>query len=237
MSRPEDRDRRNLPSPISHPTDRDRRNVPAQISRPKDRDQRNLPAQISHPTDRDRRNLPAQISHQTIGRGQTLLNHIRRLRAVAALTAVLLLSVASTRPAAGSPLQLALRVAAMAIVLLAVSESYRLIAAYIRGEDQRNTELADDARRSGVALAVNTLQHHIGNKLGATVGYSEMLVDDPRLPPDLRALARNALTSATAAAAVVHKLDQRLAAIELDHSVVGPADVLDVDASTTRCEK
>ena len=58
-----------------------------------------------------------------------------------------------------------------------------------------------------------------------------MLADDPRLPPDLKAQAHNVLSSAMAAAAVVHKLDKQLARIEVDRSVAGPA-VLDVDAST-----
>jgi hypothetical protein len=76
------------------------------------------------------------------------------------------------------------------------------------------------------------LQHHIGNELAVTVGYSEMLRDDPRLPPDAHAQAEKVMTSARAAAAVVHKLNKQLARMELERGVAGP-EVLDVDHDST----
>jgi len=105
------------------------------------------------------------------------------------------------------------------------------VLAGLRSEDGRDTDLAVVARRDGVALAVNTVQHHIGNKLAVTVGHSEMLADDPRLPPDAREQANKALASAMAAADVMHQLAHQLVRVELDTNVAGPA-LLDVDAST-----
>jgi hypothetical protein len=124
-------------------------------------------------------------------------------------------------------------VAGCAIVasILVACKSYWSIATYIRTAHQREGEVTQAARLDGVRLATTTLQHHIGNKLAVTVGYGEMLLDDPRLPPDLQEYAQKMLNSAMAAAAVVHKFDQQVIHIELDHRVTGPA-VLDVDGST-----
>jgi hypothetical protein len=115
--------------------------------------------------------------------------------------------------------------------LLAVSESYRSVAAYIGAERRREAEITDAARRDGANLAVNTLQHRIGNKLAVTVGYGEMLLDDGRLPPDLEVQVQKVLSSAREAAEVVQKLDSQLTRIEVDRALAGPA-VLDVEAST-----
>jgi hypothetical protein len=169
--------------------------------------------------------------------GQDLLHRVRRLRSIAALTSFVVLGVETIRVAAGQAVQpLALATGATAIIAFAVSESYRSIAVYIRTADRRETELANAARRDGVSLAANTLQHHIGNKLAVTVGYGEMLLDDPRLPPELQAQAQKVLSSAMDAAEVVHKLDKQLDHIELDDDVTGPR-VLDVDASTRNDEQ
>jgi hypothetical protein len=184
------------------------------------------------PVETDRHRLATPPLRRTITSGQQLLHRIRRFRAVAGLTSVVLLVVGSTRLAGGQAIQpLGLVIGTTAIFLFAVSESYRSIAAYIHTEDRRVTEVANAARRDGASLAVNTLQHHIGNKLAVTVGYGEMLLDDPRLPPDLQVHAQKVLSSAMAAAAVVHKLDKQLTRIEVDRGVTG-AEVLDVDAST-----
>jgi hypothetical protein len=171
-------------------------------------------------------------SRQTTTPGQHLLHHIRRLRSVVGLTSVILLVAESIRLAGGQGLRhFGLVTGATAIILLTVSASYRRIAAYIRAADRREAELTNAARRDGANLAVNTLQHRIGNKLAVTVGYSEMLLDDARLPSDLQAQAQKVLSSAMDAAEVVHKLDSQLTRIEVDHEVAGP-EVLDVEAST-----
>jgi hypothetical protein len=164
--------------------------------------------------------------------GQHVLHRIRRLRSLSALASLVLLVVGSVRVARGQAAQpLGLVTGAAAIIFVTVCASYRSIATYVRTADRREAEVADAARRDGANLAANTLQHHIGNKLAVTVGYSEMLLDDPRLPAELQGQLRNVLSSAMGAAAVVHKLDTQLARIEIDRSVAGP-EVLDVDAST-----
>jgi signal transduction histidine kinase len=185
---------------------------------------------LTHMSDTGRQHPVRAHSHRATTSGQHLLYRSRYLCPVAALTALVLLVVETIR--LGQPGQPpGLVIGAAATILLAVAASYGSVAAYIRKEQQREAELTDAARRDGVSLAVRTLQHRIGNKLAVTVGYGEMLLDDPRLPPDLKKLVHEILSSAMAAAAVVRKLDKQLARIELDRSVAGP-EVLDVDAST-----
>jgi GAF domain-containing protein len=62
------------------------------------------------------------------------------------------------------------------------------------------------ARLAGALLAARTAQHHLNNRLGVTVGYAELLLDDPRLPPDLREYVSEILTSALDAARTVDRL-------------------------------
>jgi hypothetical protein len=163
--------------------------------------------------------------------GQILLHRTRRLGWIAVLSGIMVL-VPFTHPTTEAITQsAALLPLAMTVVLLGACASYRGIAAYIRSEDRRRADLVDAARRDGVALTANTVRHHIGNKLAVAVGYSEMLADDPRLPPDVQAHAHKVLTSAMAAAAVVHKLDEQLVRVELDTSVAGPP-LLDLTASS-----
>jgi len=75
------------------------------------------------------------------------------------------------------------------------------------------------------------MRHHLGNKLGAAVGYSELLVGDPRLPHELEEQAQKIMASALAAVETVDKLQERIVRVELDASLAGPP-LLDVDAST-----
>jgi hypothetical protein len=92
-------------------------------------------------------------------------------------------------------------------------------------------ELLADVRLEGAQLALRTVRHVVSGRLAVVVGHSELLADDPRLPPDLRARAAQIATSAMAAAAVLRTLDDRLVDIHLDPTVAGPT-VLDVDRST-----
>jgi signal transduction protein with GAF and PtsI domain len=69
------------------------------------------------------------------------------------------------------------------------------------------------ARLSWALLAARTAQHHLNNQLGVTVGYADMLANDPRLPADLRAYAAEILTSAMDAAETVDRL-RRLTRLE-----------------------
>ena len=62
------------------------------------------------------------------------------------------------------------------------------------------------ARLAGAMLAARTAQHHLNNQLALTIGYADMLAQDPRLPDDLRDYAAEILTSAQEAAETVDKL-------------------------------
>ena len=62
------------------------------------------------------------------------------------------------------------------------------------------------ARLAGAMLAARTAQHHLNNQLAVTIGYADLLVQDARLPSDLRAYASEILASAQDAAETVDRL-------------------------------
>jgi hypothetical protein len=74
--------------------------------------------------------------------------------------------------------------------------------------DAADTRLEDQARLEGVRLAARTLEHHLTNHLTLTVGYAELIAEDPELPERLREMARQVLESAMAAVDSVRRLRQ-----------------------------
>src|SRR5260370_13506074 len=60
----------------------------------------------------------------------------------------------------------------------------------------------------GVRLAARTLEHHLTNHLTLTVGYAELIAEDPELPERLRDMARLVLESAQAAVDSVRRMRQ-----------------------------
>jgi signal transduction histidine kinase len=62
------------------------------------------------------------------------------------------------------------------------------------------------ARLNGALLAARTAQHLLNNQLGVTIGYADMLVNDPRLPDDMREYAGEILRSSLEAARTVDQL-------------------------------
>ena len=74
--------------------------------------------------------------------------------------------------------------------------------------DIPSTELEDQARLEGVRLAARTLEHHLTNHLTLTVGYAELIAEDPELPERLRSMAVQVLESAQAAVESVRRLRQ-----------------------------
>src|SRR5262245_52972112 len=72
--------------------------------------------------------------------------------------------------------------------------------------DHDVAELAAQARLDGVRLAARTLEHHLTNHLTLTVGYAELIAEDPELPERLRDMARQVLDSAMAAVDSVRRL-------------------------------
>lgn len=74
--------------------------------------------------------------------------------------------------------------------------------------DEEATRLQDGTMLDGVRLAARTLEHHITNHLTLTVGYAELIVEDPELPERLRDMARLVLESAISAVEVVRHMRQ-----------------------------
>src|SRR5919199_1442855 len=64
----------------------------------------------------------------------------------------------------------------------------------------------EDATLAGVRLAARTLEHHLTNSLTLTIGYAELLAEDPQLPEHLQEMARQVLESAQACVDVVRRL-------------------------------
>src|ERR1700716_403424 len=60
----------------------------------------------------------------------------------------------------------------------------------------------------GVRLAARTLEHHLTNHLTLTVGYAELIAEDPELPERLRDMAQQVLESAQAAVDSVRRMRQ-----------------------------
>ena len=59
-----------------------------------------------------------------------------------------------------------------------------------------------------VRLAARTLEHHLTNHLTLTVGYAELIAEDPEVPERLREMARQVLESALAAVDSVRRMRQ-----------------------------
>jgi len=106
---------------------------------------------------------------------------------------------------------------------------FRLVSRYVGREHEREEQLAQAARIEGATLANRTVRHHVGNKLAAAVGYSELLADDPRLPEELEMQAHKIIESAMAAAEAIDRLRRPIVRVELDTSVAGPP-LLDIDS-------
>src|SRR5438128_11665756 len=74
--------------------------------------------------------------------------------------------------------------------------------------DEELSRLEDQARLEGVRLAARTLEHHLTNHLTLTVGYAELIAEDPELPERLRDMAHQVLESAQAAVDSVRRMRQ-----------------------------
>lgn len=88
------------------------------------------------------------------------------------------------------------------------------------------------SRLDGVLLAARTAEHELNNRLALAVGYAELLAADPRLPEELREIAREAQRGAFEASRVV---DQMARTTRLAERTWGPdlAPTLDLERSTT----
>ena len=88
-------------------------------------------------------------------------------------------------------------------------------------EDDELTRLAEQARLEGVRLAARTLEHHLTNHLTLTVGYAELIAEDPELPERLREMARQVLESAQAAVESVRRMRQVDSVSLIDQGIPG----------------
>ena len=68
--------------------------------------------------------------------------------------------------------------------------------------------LGEQARLEGVQLAARTLEHVLSNHLTLTIGYAELLAEDPELPERLRDMARQVLDNAQGCVEVIRRLRQ-----------------------------
>jgi hypothetical protein len=74
--------------------------------------------------------------------------------------------------------------------------------------DEDTVRLDEQSKLEGVRLAARTLEHHLTNHLTLTVGYAELIAEDPELPERLREMARQVLESAQAAVDSVRRMRQ-----------------------------
>lgn len=89
-------------------------------------------------------------------------------------------------------------------------------------DDEADTEiLLAEARLDGVRLAARTLEHHLTNHLTLTVGYAELIAEDPELPERLREMAQQVLESAHAAVDSVRRMRQVDAIRLVDQGIPG----------------
>ncbi|MDQ6670070.1 MAG: hypothetical protein M3069_04880 [Chloroflexota bacterium] len=87
--------------------------------------------------------------------------------------------------------------------------------------DFETVRLEDQARLDGVRLAARTLEHHLTNHLTLTVGYAELIAEDPELPERLRDMAHLVLESAQAAVERVRRMRQVESVVLVDHGTPG----------------
>src|SRR5579859_5787963 len=88
-------------------------------------------------------------------------------------------------------------------------------------EADEELSLEDQARLDGVRLAARTLEHHLTNHLTLTVGYAELIAEDPELPERLRHMAHIVLESAQAAVERVRRLRQINSVTLIDVGIPG----------------
>src|SRR5581483_8902223 len=87
--------------------------------------------------------------------------------------------------------------------------------------DEELSALEDQARLEGVRLAARTMEHHLTNHLTLTVGYAELIAEDPELPERLRQMALQVLESAQAAVDSVRRMRQIEEVILIDQGTPG----------------
>jgi hypothetical protein len=132
-----------------------------------------------------------------------LLRRVKRLIWFALVACVALIGTLETSQE--FPQQLSERLA-LAVILVASWAVVIQVSIYLRGEGARRAAESEAARLEGARITASAMQDRIANKLSLTVGYTEFLVTDPRLPDDLREQAQRAMDGARAAAEQMSEL-------------------------------
>jgi hypothetical protein len=132
-----------------------------------------------------------------------VLRRIKRLIWFALVACVALIGTLETQDQL--PQQLSMRLA-LGVILVASWAVVMQVTMYLRTEDERRAADSEAARLEGARLTASAMQDRIANKLSLTVGYTEFLVTDPRLPEDLREHAQRAMDGAKAAAEQMSEL-------------------------------
>src|SRR5579864_2967729 len=132
-----------------------------------------------------------------------LLRRVKRLIWFALVACVAL--IGTLEGAQDVPEQLSTRLA-LAVILVASWAILTHVTVYLRAEDVRRAAESEAARLEGARLTASAMQDRIANKLSLTVGYTEFLLIDPRLPEDLRQHAQRAMDGARAAAEQMSEL-------------------------------
>ena len=101
----------------------------------------------------------------------------------------------------------------------------------LRARAATEQQLAEAARLDGMLLAARTLQHQMNNQLGVTVGYAELLAQDPSLSSEQREMAQTAMQGAERASALLNRL-RTLTRLDLLHVGAPDGPVLELQPST-----
>lgn len=132
-----------------------------------------------------------------------VLRRVKRLIWFALVACVAL--IGSLETSQELPHQLSVQLA-LGVILIASWAIVMHITVYLRAEDARRAAESEAARLEGARMTASAMQDRIANKLSLTVGYTEFLVTDPRLPEDLREQAQRAMDGARAAAEQMSEL-------------------------------
>jgi hypothetical protein len=144
-----------------------------------------------------------------------VLRRIKRLTWFALVACVALIGTLETTQ--DLPYQVSTRLA-LAVILVASWAIVVHVSIYLRAQDARRIAESEAARLEGARLTASAMQDRIANKLSLTVGYTEFLLTDPRLPDDLREHAQRAMDGARAAAEQMSEL-KRLTRQEFESRV------------------
>jgi hypothetical protein len=171
-----------------------------------------MPALLMRPA--ARAGLPTSLS---------ILRNVKRLAWFALLGA--LTALGGVQVLDDLPRQVSIELALGIIVVASWTIVFR-VGWYVRSEEARRLAESEVARLEGARATASAMQDRVANKLSLTVGYTEFLVTDTRLPEDLREQAQKAMDGALAAAEIMSAL-KRLTRVDLERSSAG--QVLDTD--------